>query len=281
VSQLGTKLKEARRELGLSVEEVAAETGIQVIQIKALEDEDFSIFFDRKQASKVLDFYGKLLKLDSKELTNEFNNAWSDANTARAYIQEALLNEEVESTSGYTGSSKILIGISIIIVLALFAVGINKFFLQQPIQQPVAENNAQVSDSNKDDSSTAADDQNHDSNEGPASSVDSSEKDSQEEGLIDQKPEAIEFENPVNEKIEVEVFAARGDCWLEAVVDGEKVFYRTIKQEEEPLVFTGEEVINVVIGNAAVVDVKYNGESLGSLGKDGEVVKKVFYPESK
>ncbi len=281
MSQLGTTIKEARRELGLSVEESAAKTNIQVIQIKALEDEDFSIFFDRKQAVKALSSYTKLLKLDIKELTNEFNNAWSDANTAKAYIQETLLNAEDESASGSNGRSRIIVGVSVIIVLALFAIGINKFFLQQPTQQPVAANDTQVGDSSKQGSSAPSDNQQNDDKVAPSLDVNSSEKASQEESLNDQKTEATEAENLVSEKIEVEFFAARGDCWLEVVVDGEDVLYRTIKQGEEPLVFAGEEAINLVIGNAAAVDVKYNGESLGSLGKDGEVVKKVFYSKSK
>ena len=75
----------------------------------------------------------------------------------------------------------------------------------------------------------------------------------------------------------VTVFVKGGDAWLQATVDGNPMTGaagRTYR-DGETAVFIGHEV-RIKSGNAAVTQVIYNGQPMTSLGKQGEVVERVF-----
>ena len=75
----------------------------------------------------------------------------------------------------------------------------------------------------------------------------------------------------------VTVFVKGGDAWLLATVDGSPATGATGRtyHDGETAVFSGREV-RIKSGNAAVTQVIYNGQPITSLGRQGEVVERVF-----
>jgi len=74
----------------------------------------------------------------------------------------------------------------------------------------------------------------------------------------------------------VNVFVNGGDAWLLATVDGTDVQGTgRVYHPGETAVFTGKEV-RIKSGNAANTQVIYNGQLIASLGRQGEVVERVF-----
>jgi len=74
----------------------------------------------------------------------------------------------------------------------------------------------------------------------------------------------------------VNVFVRGGDTWLLATVDGADVAGSgRIYKDGETAAFIGKEV-RIKAGNAAAAQVIYNGELIAGLGKQGEVVERVF-----
>ena len=66
-----------------------------------------------------------------------------------------------------------------------------------------------------------------------------------------------------------------GRCWVQAVADG-KVVYEGTVEANQALRWTGKKEVIVTAGNAGVVDITYNGQRVGKLGKVGAVVEKKF-----
>ncbi|MBO4853026.1 MAG: DUF4115 domain-containing protein, partial [Schwartzia sp.] len=66
-----------------------------------------------------------------------------------------------------------------------------------------------------------------------------------------------------------------GRCWVQAVADG-KVIYEGMAEANQTLRWTGKKEVIVTAGNAGAVDVTYNGQRVGKLGKEGAVVEKKF-----
>jgi len=74
----------------------------------------------------------------------------------------------------------------------------------------------------------------------------------------------------------VNVFVRGGDTWMLATVDGADVpGSGRVYKDGETAVFTGKEV-RIKAGNGAVAQVIYNGQLIAGLGRQGEVVERVF-----
>lgn len=73
------------------------------------------------------------------------------------------------------------------------------------------------------------------------------------------------------------VLAARYSdrCWTSAIADG-KTVYEGIPQVGETLTWEADRQIIVNFGNAAAVDLTFNGQPVGKIGERGDVVVKTF-----
>ena len=85
---------------------------------------------------------------------------------------------------------------------------------------------------------------------------------------------------PTVESGSIQVFiVASQRSFLKVVVDGKIAFNgRTIPGN--PYMYTGNKQIDVLSGNAAGIQVTYNGQNLGTLGVNGAVIHLIFGPDS-
>jgi transcriptional regulator with XRE-family HTH domain len=83
--------------------------------------------------------------------------------------------------------------------------------------------------------------------------------------------------NVVYTQAVVTVFVTGGDAWILATVDGTSATGTAgrVYHDGETAVFAGREV-RLRSGNAAATQVIYNGQPITSLGRQGEVVERVF-----
>ena len=66
-----------------------------------------------------------------------------------------------------------------------------------------------------------------------------------------------------------------GRCWIQAIADGKVVYEGTVEANQTKR-WTGKKEVIVTAGNAGAIDVTYNGQHVGKLGKEGIVVEKKF-----
>ena len=83
-------------------------------------------------------------------------------------------------------------------------------------------------------------------------------------------------ENLIDDMIEIEIVTLE-ETWYSVIIEGETVF-EGFTQIEDSNSFAGRE-INLVIGNAAGVEIIKGEEVLGPFGETGEVVHKEYIAE--
>lgn len=81
---------------------------------------------------------------------------------------------------------------------------------------------------------------------------------------------------PVVGKVSVELVASRGTTWLFATNEnGETLFSGQIRKGNSKI-FGESAQVNLRVGNAGGVDISVNGENVGSIGVNGEVVNLTY-----
>lgn len=66
-----------------------------------------------------------------------------------------------------------------------------------------------------------------------------------------------------------------GPCWVRATVDG-AVVYEGTANSGETLNWQGNNAVNIRVGNAGAAEITMNGQSIGKMGRDGEIAEKTF-----
>lgn len=273
MAALGEQLKQAREKKRISIKKVEFETKIKGTYIQALEEENFVILPDKQHIEDILKVYAAYLGLDHSKILAAFRKIWVDSNTAKNFIKETYSLNNGTKAKGFSIKTKITMAAAALALVALIVIGFN--FLQSPVasidKELPKEASAQHGEKSAPAPAAVADLDAAGSEEKAAGEVAPEDKDTAE----DKAAITVEAEDNTG-KIQIEITAVRGDCWLEVRVDGESVFYRTMLKGEETQIFEGIDEVEVLFGNAAAVDVILNGNNLGLLGDEGQVVRKVF-----
>ncbi len=230
---LGETLKNARIQSGITLEHIEEETKIRRLYLEAIENENFSILPPRVYAVGFVKRYARFLGLDENELVEEFKQA--------AYGGENQEEEIIQvTTNGFNIPVKnILAGILFLLIALWIGNYLVGFF-----SRAVEDNNA--------------------ADQGPG--IEIQEPQSNNETGVE------ENEGLADNKIDTAVVSvkARGDCWLQAVVDGAKVFEAVLPAGQEKIL-EGKQSVYIKVGNAGQVDITYNGKQIEPLGRIGEV----------
>lgn len=76
--------------------------------------------------------------------------------------------------------------------------------------------------------------------------------------------------------VTVELAATRGNTWLYATNEDGKVLFSGMIRKGNSKTFVQPEQVNLRVGNAGGVDISVNGENVGSVGVNGEVVNLTY-----
>lgn len=80
---------------------------------------------------------------------------------------------------------------------------------------------------------------------------------------------------PTQAKPIVLVAKFSGECWTRVVADGKEV-YEGIPKVGETITWNADKEVTIHVGNAAGVDLTYNGQPQAKLGGDGDVITKTY-----
>jgi cytoskeletal protein RodZ len=76
--------------------------------------------------------------------------------------------------------------------------------------------------------------------------------------------------------VNIELVASRGATWLYATNEDGKVLFSGMIRKGNSKNFIQSEQVNLRVGNAGGVDISVNGENVGSVGANGEVVNLTY-----
>ncbi|OQA08748.1 MAG: Helix-turn-helix domain protein [Firmicutes bacterium ADurb.Bin373] len=247
--EIGNRLKEARLARGLTPEDVEEETKIRKKYIMALEMEQFEILPGPIYARAFLKNYAKYLNIDPNEITDAFKQKQGGETVYEEYdIQPAEKNITTEKIAKKkpAANRKPLHWQSIAAVLLIAAVVVSLVYGGKGLwSNYIATKGVQQIEEQ-----TATPDNNG-----------------------QQDPIQGDVINNSGVKIDLNVVSDR--CWVLVTVDEKEEFQGELSTGESKS-FTGKNNIHIILGNAGVVEVLENEQSLGFLGSWGDVVEREF-----
>ena len=273
-AKIGPVLEKARKDKGLTLDEVEQATKIRKRYLAGLEREDFGVLPDAVYVQGFLKTYANYLGLDGEELSRELKDqrrprrergiAYGVPETSE--FDRPLINPgELAKTRNRKTVSGSTILTFVVALLALAAIVGSLYYVGRGVQT----SNPNSSPSSEEKAGKEADNGSKpqaESEQAPAPS-----KGEEEETPAEQNDNAASEPQP--ESLRVEVSVVGSASWLSILTDG-NLAYEQIAQPGYSQTFEAQREISIKTGNAGAVGVKVNGQYLGKLGEYGEVVTK-------
>lgn len=239
MKSIGKILKKTREKKGLSLEEVASQTRIHHDVLKNLEDDNFHLLPSPAYVKGFLKRYGEYLGLQSGPLIEEYLSTHPPE-------PEQVLVLKGEKIPRLRLDKFIVVGsLSAVLIIIL----ISGFFA---IRGVLSRKSARSKDAEQAASSAKV-------------------KPVEVKKILSPSVRSVK---KVSGPLRLEVFAEK-DGWLEVRCNGKLLFQGMLFQGDRE-VWQGEDKIRLRIGNAGAFKLNLNGNSLGKLGKEGEVLKEVI-----
>ena len=280
-AKIGQTLEKARKEKGLSLDEVEHATKIRKRYLAGLEREDFGALPDAVYARGFLKTYANYLGLDGEELSRELRDR-KKPRRERSIVYGApkksdfdrpLINPgELSSSRGPRSISGTTVLTLLIGLLALIAVAGALYYVGRGVQlsgespgNPPPPSGEQAADESGANASR------------PQAGGAPEQGSEQEEGPAGGAPEdaGADGAEPRPDTLTVEVSVEGTPSWLSILADG-SLRYEQIAQPGFSQTFEAQREISIRTGNAGAVGVEVNGQDLGKLGESGEVLTRNF-----
>lgn len=248
---IGETLRAARRERGLSLDDVASETRIRQRYLSALEDEEFASLGEDVYVKGFLRSYAKYLGVRPEPLLHEYQRSFGrdpdDVVALTASVSEARQPMPLPRAVRVVATAA-----AVVLLLGIVAVlGDGDRTTAEP--PPLALDPTASPGSAAPAGPTAA----------PTAAR-----------TPTPTPGATTTAAPAS-GVEVRVLVSGGDSWLRVAVDG-RVEVEGVQPDGTALEFSGEDEVVLRIGNAGAVQLVVDGENIGPAGASGEVVDRTY-----
>jgi cytoskeleton protein RodZ len=281
--KIGAVLEQARKERGLTLDDVEQATKIRKRYLAGLEREDFGVLPDAVYAQGFLKTYANYLGLDGEELSQQLKDR-------RKPRRERTINygppkrsdfeQPLITPGGLDGTRKRKISTTsvltvVVAVFALAAVIGTLYYVGR---------GAQTSDTNGQASPQSAEKDTPDSKQ-DASKAEGPERASGTRNEGEAQPgegekaenEAAAQEQPETppDTLQVVINVQQRPSWLSIQSDG-ILAYEDIAQPGFSQTFEADRELSITTGDAGAVTVEVNGQNVGVLGGPGEVLTRDF-----
>ena len=245
---LGSVIRQARIDAGLSIDDLSERTSIRAGLLKEIESDDFTKCGGETYARGHLRNIAPLLKMDAGVLLELYENEQS---MQPRRIQEMLAENNVMTNpvDKKTISWKTLAGISLATLALLGAV------------QIIISNSETTEVSNPEVVATES-----------ATAEPTNTPEAQPTPTATSTPTTVRDTYSSGTGVSVSVAASRGNSWLFVSDDNGTTLYSGQIRSGQNLNFSSTTRVSLRVGNAGAVDVSVNGKSAQQIGDDGEVI---------
>ena len=302
---IGKRLKEGRKEKGISLEEIASETKIRKKYLKALEQNDFDQISGQVYVKAFIRGYGDVVDIDTEPLIEEYQEYIKEQKEAEKLEEEKEKENESVFKDNYI---KIIISLILIVSLALATYYIfladnstdntstvsSQKIVSNEGDEKLASQNAENDELAENNSSTSDNDVNNEiiENNNSSENMSSLENELNGDNNTNDETDVTDIENPSakeqvnesninNEEIEV---VANERSWIQIRSDEEIIFQGFLNSDNRKNIDLNEySKVNLKIGNGVGIYILHNNNKIGPWGESGEVIKKeiVFEDELK
>ena len=238
---LGSLIAKARKDAGLSLEDLAAKTNIRISVLSEIEKDNFEHCGGETYARGHVRNIASILKADQKEFIRLYEEEQGGETRS---IKDLLVENSVMRLPAEARkvSWKVLVMIS---VVSLFAVGIAQVVISNVNTNEVVSATPSASSSPTADETAA---------QSPSAEPSAENTFSSGTG------------------VEVVINAVRAKSWLFVSDGAGSVLFSGQISRGSAKTFSSDSQLNFKVGNAGGVDLKVNGKKVPSIGVDGEVV---------
>ncbi|MGQ4731210.1 MULTISPECIES: helix-turn-helix domain-containing protein [Streptomyces] len=240
---IGRALQQARIAAGLTVEEVSSSTRVRIPIVHAIEQDDFSRCGGDVYARGHIRTFARAVGLDPEPLVEEYDadHGGRPAPTPAAPLFEAERIRSEPRRPNWTAA----------MVAAIVAVvGFVGFTLFSGEDEPA--NTAQVAEGSKPDKTAAK----------PTTTKPADPKPVPSESAIAAAP---------RDKVTVKIGVSRDESWISAKDHNGRMLFDGLLLKGESKTFQDSERIDLVIGNAGVIELFVNGKKLQDRFEPGQV----------
>ncbi|MFD5202821.1 helix-turn-helix domain-containing protein [Streptomyces sp. NPDC058375] len=240
---IGRALQQARIAAGLTVEEVSSSTRVRIPIVHAIEQDDFSRCGGDVYARGHIRTFARAVGLDPEPLVEEYDadHGGRPAPTPAAPLFEAERIRSEPRRPNWTAA----------MVAAIVAVvGFVGFTLFSGEDEPT--NTAQVAEGSKPDKTAAK----------PTATKPADPKPVPSESAIAAAP---------RDKVTVKIGVTRDESWISAKDHNGRMLFDGLLLEGESKTFQDSERIDLVLGNAGVIELFVNGKKLQDRFEPGQV----------
>ncbi|HEX3032516.1 MAG TPA: RodZ domain-containing protein [Bacillota bacterium] len=258
MGQVGEILRRAREEKGLTLQQVEDETNMRWKYIEALELENYDIIPGKAYVRGFLRNYAAFLELDPEEILEKYRLSTEIAKPVETVEEKAKPSRPKAGTDRSRGGTASA-AIAVLVVAA--ALGGWWYFTstKKPVETPPGVSENPPLSSNKPEPQ-------------PTTPVPQpSPKPAQPPVNNPTPPSTPNNTGAVNLTLK----ASGGQCWLNVTSDGVTSFQGFLNNGQAKS-FSAKQKIHVRFGNAGVVEIVQNGNSLGKAGRVGMVVDRDF-----
>ncbi|MBU5466709.1 DUF4115 domain-containing protein [Virgibacillus sp. MSJ-26] len=264
---IGARLKEAREEKGISLESLQETTKIQKRYLQAIEEENFNILPGRFYARAFIKEYALAVNINVDELFEEYEDDLPkpEEQTSTQYTRMQRTRKETNLSKN---SALFSIIPTVIVVLLIIGVIFAVWFFM--FEGSSSNEEIKTDEEQGDNTFTRSDnDQNNDNADTEDEDVD--EEDETEENDSDLGIEIVDEDSEGQSGTVFElsntsddtnlILESRGETWLEIVNDqDEQLYYGILSEADSPeeIDISDEKELYFSIGNASVLDIKFN-----------------------
>lgn len=248
--EIGSLLRQAREQRGLSLADVEEQTKIRSKYLEALENENFDKLPGQVYVRGFLKTYARFLDLDANDLLARYDNAFVGMVANEINLEDT----QPEAKSRFIGH-RWAAGAVVVALALMLMVGVSLLRGDHDQATPGGQLTGQ------------------DHRQGTGEGVQPGEVPDDDSQNGTEQPEPVP---PTPTGLSLSLDVRERDCWMQVVVDGIPAFEGNV-QAGNTKNFQGERTIKVWVGNAGAVHVNLNGESLGYLGEVNQVVRKEFH----
>lgn len=293
---MGSVLRAEREKRGLTVKDVERETSIRAKYLSALEDGKYDVLPGEVYVKGFIRNYAEFLGLNAEQLVQEYREeiygtdvepivqaapaTTSIVNEHAPFSSGSDFHERVEKSHGKEAAFMLVAAIVIAFVGSIYY-----FFGDDPSvskpQQVAEQNSAQQSAALKPQTTSqptqpAVPAQPAQTSQ-PVATNNQQQQQPQPQNATQQPASTSTIGNTASASAgQAEVTAKfTGRCWMQVIADGKNV-YEGIAEPNQTLRWTGKDSVIITAGNAGAIDITYNGQRIGKLGKEGAVAEKKF-----
>lgn len=291
MTELGNRLKEARLEKGMSIEDLQTATKIQKRYLIGIEEGNYSMMPGPFYVRAFIRQYAEAVDLNPEELFEQYKSeipsTYKDDIPEKLSRVQSRQNIPVKNSKFLDMLPRILIIAFVLGALLLLWYLFSKYTSDEPgpedtpgddqirfeqsddlINEPEDEGEEKDTDSDSDKN----DEGNKDNEDGESENgkEDEDEKEpeqpEQEITVVESAGKNTTYEVKNADKVELKIVST-GETWISLVNDQNKSFFRGMlvkggEQESTTADFTNETVANIVVGNSANTDIYINDQIL-------------------